>query len=80
MNSNYGIFVNPMKEHGKISKFGWTKIDFTIFANTWGIYLEEVTIDIGDIQCYAFSLIIEVVPTTFFPIGLNSVTEYPTIR
>lgn len=78
--SDYGILVHPTKDSGKISSYGWSKIDMTIFANTWGIYLEEIAVDIGDIQCYTFSLIIEIIGAPVFSIGRNTITEYPMIR
>lgn len=80
LNSDYGIFVHPTKETGKISRYGWSKLDMTIYANTWGIYLEEVAVDIEDIQCYTFSLIIEIIGGPVFPIGRNTIAEYSVIR
>lgn len=80
MNSDYGILVHPTKETGKILRYGWVKLDMTIYANTWGIYLEEVVVDIGDIQCYTFSLVIEIAGGPVFPIGRNTITEYPMIK
>lgn len=80
INPKNGILVHPVKETGKITKFGWNKLDLVIYANTWGIYLEEVAIDIEDIQCYTFSLIIEVTGSIFFPMGLNALTEFPAVR
>lgn len=56
-------------------------IDLYIYANTWGIYVEEVVIEIKDIPPFCFSMIIEVVGSPIeYPFALNTLQELPTLR
>ncbi|VEN53979.1 unnamed protein product [Callosobruchus maculatus] len=76
-----GILVQPDIEHGELKGFGWTKVNLWIYANTWGIYSEDVIIDLLDTPSFCFSLLIDVtgIPVEF-PMALNAITKYPTVR
>ncbi|VEN46992.1 unnamed protein product, partial [Callosobruchus maculatus] len=71
----------PDIEHGELKGFGWTKVNLWIYANTWGIYSEDVIIDLLDTPSFCFSLLIDVtgIPVEF-PMALNAITKYPTVR
>lgn len=57
------------------------EIDIWIYANTWGIYVEEVVIEIKDTPPFCFSMIIEVVGLPIeYPFALNSLQKIPIIR
>lgn len=59
--NEYGILVLPDVKGGSLSGFGLIEINLTIFANTWGLYQEEIAVDVLDVPCFTFSLLIEVV-------------------
>lgn len=76
-----GILVHPEVECGKLNPQELLLANIWIYANTWGIYAEEIVIDIEEIVCFTFSLIIEVVSCPLqIPFGIGAITNYPTIR
>lgn len=63
--------------HGRQQK----EIDIWIYANTWGVYVEEIVIEVKDIAPFCFSMIIEVVGSPIeFPFALNSLHDIPILR
>lgn len=57
------------------------EIDIWIYANTWGVYVEEIVVEIKDIPPFCFSVIIEVIGSPIeFAFALNSVHDVPLFR
>ncbi|XP_057667752.1 uncharacterized protein LOC130900858 isoform X2 [Diorhabda carinulata] len=81
MGTNHGILVQPEVDSKKIEPHSIVRLDFWIYANTFGIYTEEVVIEIEELPMYYFSLLIEIVGCPIqVPMALNSITKNPTIR
>ncbi|KAG5866401.1 hypothetical protein JTB14_025991 [Gonioctena quinquepunctata] len=79
--NEYGILVLPELENGELAGFKYAAIDIWIYANTYGIYSEEIIVDIPEIPAFGFSLLIEVVGSPIaLSMALNSLTECPIIR
>ncbi|KAK9877064.1 hypothetical protein WA026_016090 [Henosepilachna vigintioctopunctata] len=52
-----------------------------LYATTWGIYTEEIVVNINDIVPFYFTVIIEVNGAPIeFPIARNTIRSYPTLR
>lgn len=57
------------------------EIDIWIYANTWGVYIEEVVIELKDVPPFCLSIIVEVIGSPVeFPFALNSLHETPVLR
>ncbi|XP_074041230.1 deleted in lung and esophageal cancer protein 1 isoform X2 [Leptinotarsa decemlineata] len=79
--NEYGILVFLDVENGPLPKYGSVGINIWIYANTFGIYSEEVMIEIPEIPAFSFSLLIDVVGCPIvFPMALNSLTKNPIMR
>ncbi|CAG9829991.1 unnamed protein product [Diabrotica balteata] len=77
----HGIVVQPDIQEDQIEGYCALRIDFWIYANTFGIYTEEIIVEVSEIPDYHFSMIIEVVGCPVqIPLALNCITECPTIR
>uniref|UniRef100_A0A6P7FE43 Uncharacterized protein LOC114329172 isoform X1 n=1 Tax=Diabrotica virgifera virgifera TaxID=50390 RepID=A0A6P7FE43_DIAVI len=77
----HGIIIQPDIQEDQIKGYCALRIDFWIYANTFGIYTEEIIVEISEVPDYHFSMIIEVVGCPVqIPLGLNCITKYPTIR
>lgn len=64
-----------------IGNRGQMEIDVWVYANTWGLYLDEIVIDISGLTPFCASLLVEVIgsPITI-PMAQNSIRQEPTIR
>ncbi|CAH1969264.1 unnamed protein product [Acanthoscelides obtectus] len=81
IDTDHGILVQPDIEHSDLKGFGWIKLNLWIYANTWGIYLEEIIVDIEDTPSFSFALLIDVTGIPIeFPMAKNAITKYPTVR
>ncbi|KAF2903634.1 hypothetical protein ILUMI_02541 [Ignelater luminosus] len=81
INGNFGIVVKPKPEKKLLAAHGSVEIDIWVYANTWGIYVEEILIEVNDIIPFCFSLLIQIVGIPIeFPITLNSNTDQPIVR
>lgn len=81
MGTEYGILVQPEIASGELDSFQTAKIDIWIYANTYGIYSEEIFVDLLEMPSYHFSMLIEVVGSPLeLPMAVNCITKYPTIR
>lgn len=79
--NEYGILVLPNIQETDLLGFRLIEVNLTIFANTWGIYQEEITIDVPDVPCFTFSLLIEAVGCpVILPMAMNTITSIPIIR
>ncbi|KAL1490685.1 hypothetical protein ABEB36_013340 [Hypothenemus hampei] len=78
---NYGIVIYPQTEGNYIRSHELVIVNIWIYAQTWGIYVEEIIIDIENIVSFSFSLIIDVVGCPLYlPSANRAITNYPTIR
>lgn len=81
MIGDYGILIHPEIESGPIKPYEMISVDIWIYTNTWGIYVEEIIVDIANIVSFSFSLIVEVIGSPLeLPIGMGTIRKYPTIR
>ncbi|CAH1156241.1 unnamed protein product [Phaedon cochleariae] len=79
--TEFGILVLPQVEKGSLAPYGLAEINIWIFANTYGIYSEEISIDIPDIPTFSFTLLMEVIGNpVVFPMTLNCLIDHPIIR
>ncbi|CAH0555235.1 unnamed protein product [Brassicogethes aeneus] len=77
----FGIVITPDEPIMKLKGFDVIQIDFWIYANTYGIYMEEIVVNFADIPSFCFSLLVEIVGLPIeFPFALNMTTQFPTIR
>lgn len=76
-----GIVVKVEPCSKRISAEELLAFDIWIYADTWGVYLEEIQVDINEILPFYFNVLIEVVGNPIeFPLAKNSVLEMPTFR
>ncbi|KAF5296355.1 hypothetical protein FQR65_LT10247 [Abscondita terminalis] len=81
INTKYGIMVKFNPPFGCVSCLETVEVDLWVYANTWGVYIEEAIICINDIQPFTFNLLIEVVGIPIeYPILLNSLVTIPTLK
>ncbi|EFA10407.2 hypothetical protein TcasGA2_TC012646 [Tribolium castaneum] len=77
----YGIVIEPVYRSGDIIPYEVVEIDLWIYANTWGKYLEEIIVEIGDLTPFCFNLMVEVVgPPIEYPFARNTTLPCPTLR
>ncbi|XP_030754021.1 uncharacterized protein LOC115880850 isoform X2 [Sitophilus oryzae] len=75
------IVVQPAAENGILEAHELIAIDIWIYSNTWGIYTDEIIVDISDLSLFSFSLVIEVVGCPLqVPFGIGSINKYPIVR
>lgn len=80
MNSD-GILVKAEPSSLKMKGYEKVEIDLWIYADTWGVYLDEIIVDINEILPYSFNILIEVVGCPIeFPIAMNTILDEPTFR
>ncbi|KRT79609.1 hypothetical protein AMK59_7462, partial [Oryctes borbonicus] len=76
-----GIVIKIEQTKNSIGAYENIKIDVWVYANTWGLYLDEIVIDISQLTPFCASLLVEVVGLPVeFPIAQNSIRKDPTIR
>ncbi|KAL3267965.1 hypothetical protein HHI36_007102 [Cryptolaemus montrouzieri] len=77
----HGIVVIPDIEKGLLECGEVVQINIWIYATTWGIYAEEVVVNINNITPFYFNVFIEVngAPVEF-PMAVNTIRNYPTLR
>lgn len=81
MITEYGIMIQPERETGYIKPNELVSLDIWVYANTWGIYVEEIVIDLENIVPFSFSMIVEIVGCPLeIPHAIGCITEYPIIR
>lgn len=77
----YGIVIEPEKPFGGLVGDEVIQVNLWIYANTFGVYLEEVIVEINDLTPFCFNLIVEVVGLPIeLPFAVNTLLETPTIR
>ncbi|GLV35935.1 hypothetical protein CBL_09847 [Carabus blaptoides fortunei] len=69
--SSHGIFISCEPETGELYGVSTVSVEFSVYAETWGKYLEEVTIELPGLPTFYLNLVINVVG---FPL------EYPVLR
>ncbi|KAF7287362.1 hypothetical protein GWI33_001720 [Rhynchophorus ferrugineus] len=78
---NNSILIQPEKDTGILNGHQTIFVDIWIYSSTWGIYTEEIIVDISNITSFSFSLIAEVIGCPLLvPFGIGSTAKYPTIR
>ncbi|GJQ87786.1 hypothetical protein Trydic_g18642 [Trypoxylus dichotomus] len=76
-----GIVLKIEQSNNSIGAYERIEIDVWVYANTWGLYLDEILIDISQLTPFCVSVLIEVVGLPVqFPIAQNSICREPTIR
>ncbi|XP_025836193.1 uncharacterized protein LOC108733558 isoform X2 [Agrilus planipennis] len=81
MGKDFGLVVKAEPTIVKLKPTEMTNIDLFVYGDTWGTYIEEVVIEINDVRSFCFTLIIEIVGFPVeYPLAVNSITKYPTIR
>lgn len=81
MITEYGIMIQPERETGYIKPNELVSVDIWVYANTWGIYVEEIVIDLENIVPFSFSMIVEFVGCPLeIPHAIGCITKYPIIR
>lgn len=81
MATDHGIVVLPNPEKTDLPPFKVVQIEVWIYANTWGVYAEELLVDIKDVVTFSFSLIVNVIGSPImFPMALNSMLDIPILR
>ncbi|XP_031352109.1 uncharacterized protein LOC116177310 isoform X2 [Photinus pyralis] len=79
--NDYGIAVRPSPQCATIEIKTPVEIDLWIYANTWGIYVEEIAIMVESIGVFTFNMLIEVVGSPIeFPMSLNSILDETVMR
>lgn len=76
-----GIVVQISPTYKQIYGRQVTEIDIWIYANTWGVYIEEVVIEMKDIPPFCLSMVVEVIGSPVeFPFALNTLHDTPILR
>lgn len=73
----HGLVVHPDKERGWLTQHQLLPLDFWVYSCTWGVYCEEVVVDLEGIAPFSFSLLVEVVGG---PLELPLATGGATVR
>lgn len=56
-------------------------IDIYVYADTWGVYVDEVTVSIVGLPDYVFGVCIQVVGSPIeYPISKNGMNRTPVLR
>lgn len=77
----YGILIDCEKSAGQINANDISKVTVFVYAKTWGIYLDEITVELQDLPCFTFSIIVEVQRSPIeFPFALKTAKPLPTIK
>lgn len=76
-----GIIVKLNPTYKKLYGHQQVNIELWIYASTWGVYVEEVVIELEDIAPFCFSVLIEVIGSPIeYTFALNSLYETPMLR
>lgn len=76
-----GFLIMPSIDKTHIDPFEKIKIDIYVYAHTWGVYCDEVTMEINDCLPFAFNVIARVVGMPVeFPFAINTIHSKPTCR
>lgn len=78
--SEHGVVVLPRPEIGELAPKRAAAVDIWVYAATWGVYLEEICVSVGEMPTFFFNLLIEVVGLPLeYPIASAGTAE-PAIR
>ncbi|KAI4460409.1 deleted in lung and esophageal cancer protein 1 [Holotrichia oblita] len=76
-----GIVIRTDQTKNVIGNHEQVEIDVWVYANTWGLYLDEILIDISGLTPFCASLLVEVVGSPIaIPMAQNSIRQEATIR
>ncbi|XP_045475652.1 uncharacterized protein LOC123681343 isoform X2 [Harmonia axyridis] len=79
--AKHGIVVILDVEKGTLSCGEVIQVNAWIYATTWGIYTEEIVVNINNITPFYFNIFIEVNGSPIeFPIAKNTIRNYATLR
>ena len=79
--TTHGIYIKHDPAHDVLKSHGKVNVDVWVYANTWGYYLDEIVIEIGEIEPFRASIIVEVVGSPLeLPFARNTIREEPILR
>ncbi|XP_044754078.1 uncharacterized protein LOC123313311 isoform X2 [Coccinella septempunctata] len=79
--AQHGIVVILDVEKGTLCCGDVIQINVWIYATTWGIYTEEIVVNINNIAPFCFNVFVEVNGSPVeFPIAKNTIRSYATLR
>lgn len=79
--NEYGIVIVVKDEKGPLGPKESKMVEILLYSETWGIYLEEVGITVGELPEFSFSILVEVLGTPIeYPILKNAPIKDPIIR
>lgn len=77
----YGIIIEPEQNDTNLKANSIIKVCLLVYAKVWGIYIDEIVVELQNLPFFTFSLILEVVGSPIeFPIALNTNKALPTIK
>ncbi|XP_046619461.1 uncharacterized protein LOC124304828 [Neodiprion virginianus] len=76
-----GIVLVIEPTDGPLAPYETVPVDIYVYADTWGVYIDEIVVSIAGLPDYIFGVCIEVIgsPVTY-PICKNGIHETPTVR
>ncbi|KAF5273951.1 hypothetical protein FQA39_LY01066 [Lamprigera yunnana] len=81
VNIEYGVLVKLTPSCGSLQLQDVVPINIWIYANTWGTYIEEVTVYVNNVEPLRFNILFEIVGIPIeFPISLNSIAKETVLR
>lgn len=76
-----GIIVKMHPSRGNLEDYGVVQIDIWIYADTWGVYMEEVAVEINNSTPFCFNILIQVNGSPIeFPLLYNSLQQEMSLR
>ncbi|XP_046744283.1 uncharacterized protein LOC124410163 [Diprion similis] len=76
-----GVVLVIEPTNGSLARYETVSVDIYVYADTWGVYIDEIAVSIAGLPDYIFGVCIEVIgsPVTY-PICKNGIHEIPTMR
>lgn len=76
-----GFIIIPQPGNTQIRPYEKIQIDIYVYAHTWGVYCDEVIVEVNECLPFAFNVIAKIVGMPIeYPFALNSISNEPTCR
>lgn len=73
------LVIEPV--NGNLTPYETIAIDIYVYADTWGVYVDEITVAITGLPDYIFGVCIQVIGSPIaYPICITGINKTPILR
>lgn len=81
MMNDHGFLIAPKPDNIIMNPKEKIKIDIYVYANTWGVYCDEILIEVNECLPFVFNVVAKCIGMPIeFPFALNTINSEPIFR